>query len=66
MFCDSWISTCFASFIKHQGQNIQSSKLSDFEKRSVFWQKKNFLHYWTSTKFKEFKFNSEFKDANGW
>ena len=53
MFCDLRISNSFASFINHQGQNIQLSKLSDLEKRSVFWLNKNFLHYCRSTEFKE-------------
>ena len=33
MFCDLWISNSFASFINHQCQNIQSSKLSGLEKK---------------------------------
>ena len=42
MFCDLWISNSFASFINHQGQNIQSSKLSDFEKKVILVTKQKF------------------------
>ena len=42
MFCDLWIANSFASFINHLGQDIQSSKLSDFEKKVSLLTKQKF------------------------
>ena len=42
MFFDLWISNSFASFINHQGQNMQSSKWSDFEKQDGLVTKQKF------------------------
>ena len=59
MFCDLWISNSFASFFDHQGQNIQSSNLSDFEKKvSVLSKQKKF--------FIIEKVQNSKNDANGW
>ena len=42
MFCNLWTANSFASFINHLGQDIQSSKLSDFEKKVSLLTKQKF------------------------